>query len=51
MFNRPEKRNAMSPQLHREMFELLTEIRYDASTVAGRAWSSLSRRNSGRHQA
>ena len=24
-FNRPEKRNAMSPQLHREMFELLTE--------------------------
>src|ERR671916_997414 len=31
-FNRPEKRNAMSPQLHREMFELLTEIRYDKET-------------------
>ena len=28
-FNRPEKRNAMSPQLHREMFELLTDLRYD----------------------
>src|ERR671938_1794374 len=32
MFNRPEKRNAMSPQLHREMFDLLTEIRYDGET-------------------
>ena len=31
-FNRPEKRNAMSPQLHREMFNLLTEIRYDKET-------------------
>jgi trans-feruloyl-CoA hydratase/vanillin synthase len=31
-FNRPEKRNAMSPQLHREMFDLLTEIRYDKET-------------------
>ena len=31
-FNRPEKRNAMSPQLHREMFELLTELRYDKET-------------------
>src|SRR5918995_3006975 len=31
-FNRPEKRNAMSPQLHREMFEVLTEIRYDKET-------------------
>jgi trans-feruloyl-CoA hydratase/vanillin synthase len=29
MFNRPEKRNAMSPQLHREMYELLTDLRYD----------------------
>lgn len=28
-FNRPEKRNAMSPQLHREMFQLLSEIRYE----------------------
>ena len=26
-FNRPEKRNAMSPQLHNEMFELLTDLR------------------------
>lgn len=31
-FNRPEKRNAMSPQLHREMFALLSEIRYDRET-------------------
>lgn len=31
-FNRPEKRNAMSPQLHREMFQLLTDIRYDPGT-------------------
>lgn len=32
MFNRPEKRNAMSPQLHREMYQLLTELRYDQET-------------------
>ena len=31
-FNRPEKRNAMSPQLHREMFNLLTDLRYDEAT-------------------
>jgi feruloyl-CoA hydratase/lyase len=31
-FNRPEKRNAMSPQLHREMFDLLTDLRYDEET-------------------
>ena len=31
-FNRPEKRNAMSPQLHGEMFDLLTELRYDKET-------------------
>jgi trans-feruloyl-CoA hydratase/vanillin synthase len=31
-FNRPEKRNAMSPQLHEEMFDLLTQLRYDAET-------------------
>src|ERR1041384_1761557 len=31
-FNRPEKRNAMSPQLHNEMFELLTDLRYDPET-------------------
>ncbi len=32
MFNRPEKRNAMSPQLHREMYQVLTELRYDKQT-------------------
>jgi trans-feruloyl-CoA hydratase/vanillin synthase len=32
MFNRPEKRNAMSPQLHREMYQVLTELRYDQQT-------------------
>src|SRR4029079_1319280 len=31
-FNRPEKRNAMSPQLHSEMLELLTDVRYDSET-------------------
>ncbi len=31
-FNRPEKRNAMSPQLHREIFQLLTDLRYDKET-------------------
>jgi trans-feruloyl-CoA hydratase/vanillin synthase len=31
-FNRPEKRNAMSPQLHSEMFDLLTDLRYDKET-------------------
>src|SRR6185295_6100204 len=31
-FNRPENRNAMSPQLHNEMFELLTDLRYDPET-------------------
>src|SRR5690349_6854966 len=31
-FNRPEKRNAMSPKLHEEMFELLTDLRYDKET-------------------
>ncbi|HSQ18936.1 MAG TPA: enoyl-CoA hydratase-related protein, partial [Blastocatellia bacterium] len=31
-FNRPEKRNAMSPQLHREMYDLLTDLRYDKDT-------------------
>ena len=31
-FNRPEKRNAMSPQLHREMYQLLSELRYDQET-------------------
>jgi trans-feruloyl-CoA hydratase/vanillin synthase len=31
-FNRPEKRNAMSPRLHNEMFDLLTDLRYDKET-------------------
>jgi trans-feruloyl-CoA hydratase/vanillin synthase len=31
-FNRPEKRNAMSPQLHRDMFQVLSELRYDKET-------------------
>jgi trans-feruloyl-CoA hydratase/vanillin synthase len=30
--NRPEKRNAMSPQLHKDMYSLLNEIRYDKDT-------------------
>ena len=30
--NRPEKRNAMSPQLHREMYDCLTDLRYDKDT-------------------
>ena len=30
--NRPEKRNAMSPQLHRDMYDLLTDLRYDKDT-------------------
>ena len=46
-FNRPEKRNAMSPQLHREMFDLLTDLRYDEEThvvVTDRRWRELLRR-------
>ena len=30
--NRPEKRNAMSPQLHREMYSVLSELRFDKET-------------------
>ena len=30
--NRPEKRNAMSPQLHREMYDCLTDLKYDKET-------------------
>ena len=29
ILNRPEKKNAMSPQLHREMVAALDELRYD----------------------
>ena len=28
-FNRPERRNAMSPQLHLEMVDILTQLQYD----------------------
>src|SRR3970040_3162727 len=31
-FNRPEKRNARIPQLHREMYDLLNDLRYDKET-------------------
>ena len=31
-FNRPEKRNAMSPRLHREMLGALTELEFDPET-------------------
>ena len=31
-FNRPEKRNAMSPRLHREMHDALTELEFDPET-------------------
>src|SRR5438067_13512436 len=30
--NRPEKRNVMSPQLDREMYDVLTDLRYDNET-------------------
>src|SRR5580658_4716532 len=30
--NRPEKKNAMSPQLHADMAEVLEQLRYDAET-------------------
>ena len=30
--NRPEKKNAMSPQMHRDMSALLAELRYDDET-------------------
>jgi feruloyl-CoA hydratase/lyase len=32
-FNRPDKRNAMSPQLHREMDEVLDELAIDQETM------------------
>lgn len=32
-FNRPDKRNAMSPQLHREMDEVLDELAIDPETL------------------
>lgn len=31
-FNRPEKKNAMNPQLHREMYDALSDLEYDDET-------------------
>lgn len=31
-FNRPEKRNAMNPQLHRDMYQALTDLEFDPET-------------------
>ncbi len=31
-FNRPEKRNAMNPRMHREMYDALTELEFDPDT-------------------
>ncbi len=31
-FNRPDKRNAMSPTLHREMYDALSDLQFDAET-------------------
>lgn len=31
-FNRPEKRNAMSPRLHREMYDALADLQFDSDT-------------------
>jgi feruloyl-CoA hydratase/lyase len=31
-FNRPEKRNAMSPRMHREMYDALSELEFDSET-------------------
>jgi trans-feruloyl-CoA hydratase/vanillin synthase len=45
-FNRPEKRNAMSPQLHYDMEQVMMEIETDAETKcvvitgAGNSWSA-----------
>jgi trans-feruloyl-CoA hydratase/vanillin synthase len=33
ILNRPNKRNAMSPQLHRDMTQVLEDLRYDDSTA------------------
>jgi trans-feruloyl-CoA hydratase/vanillin synthase len=46
VLNRPEKRNAMTPALHYEMVEILTELEFDPRvmvlvlTGAGDAWSA-----------
>jgi trans-feruloyl-CoA hydratase/vanillin synthase len=44
ILNRPEKRNAMNPQMHFDMIEVLTELQHDAGTQvliltgAGESW-------------
>jgi trans-feruloyl-CoA hydratase/vanillin synthase len=44
ILNRPDKRNAMSPQMHREMVDVLNELEFDPETAvlvltgAGDAW-------------
>jgi len=46
ILNRPEKRNAMTPKLHEEMVEILTELEFDPRmkvlvlTGAGQSWSA-----------
>ena len=44
IFNRPEKRNAMSPTLNREMREILEALELDDAT---RCWSSPAPANRG----
>ena len=31
-FNRPEKRNAMNPRMHREMYQALSDLEFDPDT-------------------
>ena len=44
--NRPDKRNAMNPQLHRDMYAALKEVKYDPEvrvlvlTGSGNSWSA-----------
>lgn len=48
VFNRPEKKNAMNPTLHREMHAALSELEQDAEThvlsLRGRATASARER-------
>ena len=51
-FNRPEKRNAMSPTLHREMYDALSDLQFDAGTqvlvITGKGAADETR-TTGRH--
>ena len=44
-FNRPDKKNAMNPQLHEDMTNALEELRYDDEArvlvITGLAWLPL----------